>query len=115
MHTINSKHGTIECDRMRHLSNAYSCCGLKGPQDFVNTTSRVNCCAQNNAITPQRGCGGQIAVDVISDYAIYLIVIPTVLVWLVEFVSIIGAPFVIKHLYVAGQVYFRIYDEIEEN
>ena len=113
---INYSFNHTQCDQMRHLSESYSCCGLSGPQDFIDLNKRHKCCAGQSLVrkTVRQGCGcADVALKAIKDYLDYFIIVPGVIVLFVEVVWIVGAPFVIKKLIHARRVYFRLYEEMD--
>lgn len=79
-----------ECKLLRDVSSIFKCCGANGPSDFVNASLAEQCCFGDYDI----GCTDKVVKDVV-DYSTSLIVIPTILISIVEFLAIVMVPILI--------------------
>ncbi len=101
------------CNQMRKLSYSYTCCGLKGPRDFLDKNKRIKCCATNQSdakMRQKRGCGDEASLNDIKKFLCDFIVVPNIIVLFVEIISIVGSPFVIKYMYRKRPIFFQNYE-----
>lgn len=87
----NSINNTVDCKLMKTISAFGNCCGVNGPQDFHDIKIVADCCASMNQTD---GCYSK-PIDMLKRNSRNFITIPSSVILVIEFLSILMVPFLI--------------------